>query len=163
MTEIGLAASIVIIIQVSEEIMAKTYKYGKPDTAAKSDMKKVEADIRDLQSALQKLRDLAESESSSHSLDLGPPRFIRNRGGPLDKCQASLEILQPCLKPISLWEETKARAQWQKQTLAALRAVKTGKDLLKKLYLHINRDKSLRLGRPSKLSLTSRRHRTSIA
>ena len=135
MTEIGLAASIIAVIQISEDVITRAYNYGKAVKAAKKDMDKIQGEIENLKKTLTKLKDLAQiAETSGQSLTLWPTLIVlQSKESPLHGCQSSLESLQPELAPVSFLEKFKVRAQWphtQKKVNAALQSMVCQKDLL---------------------------------
>ena len=136
MTEIGLVASIIAVIQISQDVITRAYKYGKAVKNAKEDMERAADNIKDLQNTLTKLKDLAErAETSSRPLTLWPTlESLRKKDSPLPKCQSDLESLQPGLAPVSLWKRSRARAQWPhkvKEINQTLQSITRQKELLR--------------------------------
>lgn len=114
MAEVGLAASIIAVIKISQDVITLVYKYGQAVRNAKEDMDKVAEEVGKLKDTLTKLRDLAQhAEASGQPLTLWPTLvLLQAKDGPLYKCQADLETLQPGPAPESRLEKILAQAQW---------------------------------------------------
>ncbi|SLM36361.1 P-loop containing nucleoside triphosphate hydrolase [Lasallia pustulata] len=114
MAELALVSSIIAIIQISRDVITQAYKYGQAVKSAKEDMQRVQAEVKDLNAILIKLKDLARrAEASGRSLTLWPTLVsLQDPTSSLHKCQKELEKLQPGLAPVGFWEKSKARALW---------------------------------------------------
>ena len=65
MAEIGLTASIIAVIQISEDVITRAYEYGKAVKNAEKDIKQLNEDLQDVQNILKKLETLAKRTESS--------------------------------------------------------------------------------------------------
>jgi hypothetical protein len=114
MAEIGLAASILTVIQISEDVITRAYKYGKAVKNAENDINKVNKDLQDVRNILTKLETLAkQAESSGRPLTLWPTLIsLKEENGPLSQCKSALISLQGELAPAEGWAKFRRRLQW---------------------------------------------------
>ena len=114
MAELALVSSIIAVIQISQDVITRAYKYGQAVKNAKEDMERVQTEVQDLKNILGKLRDLAQQAvASGRSLALWPTLVsLQDPTSSLHICQKELEKLQPGLAPVGLWEKSKTRALW---------------------------------------------------
>ena len=114
MAEIGLAASIIAVIQISQEAITRVYQYGTAVRNAKEDMDRVADEIEKLKDTLVKLRDIAQNaEASGQPLTCWPTLVsLQAQDDPLQKCLADLKTLQLEPAPEGRLERVIARAQW---------------------------------------------------
>ena len=112
--ELALVSSIIAVIQISQDVITRAYKYGQAVKHAKEDMRRVQTEVKGLESILGKLRELARrAVASGRSLSLWPTLVsLQDPTSSLHKCQRELEKLQPGLAPVGFWEKSKARAFW---------------------------------------------------
>ena len=132
MAEIGLAASVIAVIQISQSVITQAYKYGQAVKNAKKDIQKIESEMKDIGNVLIKFRDLAHrAERSGRSLDHWPTLVsMRQKGGPLSECESSLNCLLAELAPVDGWARMKERALWphkMKKVEKALQTITEGK------------------------------------
>ncbi|KAH0563191.1 hypothetical protein GP486_002237 [Trichoglossum hirsutum] len=115
MAEIGLAASIIAVIQISRTVIAQAYKYGQSVKNAKKDIERIESELKDVESRLTKLQDLVDkAQESGHPLDCWPTLVSMNQeDGPLSKCKLALNCLLAELAPVDSWRaKMKERTTW---------------------------------------------------
>jgi hypothetical protein len=114
MAELGIAASIIAVIQVSKTVIKETHTYGQTVKNAKKDSKRIRGEVKDIGNILIKLRDLAHrAENSNRSLDYWPTlASIKQKGGPLSECELALNCLLQELAPASGWGIIKGRFLW---------------------------------------------------
>lgn len=117
MAEIGLAASIIAVIQISEDVITRAYKYGKAVKNAEKDIKQLNEDLQDVQNILKKLETLAKrTESSGRPLTLWPTLIsLKEENGPLSQCKSALESLQKELAPIEGYSKFTRSLQWPRK------------------------------------------------
>ena len=118
MAELALVSSIIAVIQISQDVLTRAYKYGKAVKNAKEDMERVRTEVQGLESILEKLESLARRAAAhGRSLAMWPTLVsLQDPASPLHKCQIELAKLQPGLAPVGFWDRSKARAMWpQKQ------------------------------------------------
>jgi len=132
MAEIGLAASVIAVIQISQSVITQAYKYGQAVKNAKKDIERIESEMKDIGNVLIKLRDLAHrAERSGRSLDHWPTLVsMRQKGGPLSECESSLNCLLTELAPVDGWARVKERALWphkMKKVEKTLQTIAQGK------------------------------------
>jgi hypothetical protein len=132
MAEIGLAASVIAVIQISQSVITQAYKYGQAVKNAKKDIERIESEIKDISNVLIKLRDLAHrAERSGRSLDHWPTlASMRQKGGPLSECELSLNCLLTELAPVDGLARIKERALWphkMKKVEKTLQTITQGK------------------------------------
>ncbi|KAI9761972.1 MAG: hypothetical protein M1840_001501, partial [Geoglossum simile] len=101
MAEIGLAASIIAVIHISQTVITQAYKYGQSVKNAKKDIERIESELKDVGSRLAELQDLAaRAEKSGRPLDCWPTLVSMNqKDGPLPKCELALNCLLAELIP----------------------------------------------------------------
>jgi hypothetical protein len=114
MAEIGLAASVIAVIQISQSVITQAYNYSQAVKNAKKDIERIESEMKDIGNVLIKLQDLSRrAERSGQSLDHWPTLVsIRRKGGPLSECELSLNCLLTELAPVDGWARVKERALW---------------------------------------------------
>jgi uncharacterized phage infection (PIP) family protein YhgE len=114
MAEIGLAASIIQLLQIGEDVITRAYKYGKAVTNAEKDLERIRNELKDLNSILTKLKDLAtRPENSGQPLTLWSSLDLLKANGPLSQYESALKRLDEQLAPVdghlAKW---KMRMQW---------------------------------------------------
>jgi hypothetical protein len=126
MAEIGLAASIIAVIQISRTVITQAYKYGQSVKNAKKDIERIESELKDAESRLTKLQDLVDrAQKSGHPLDCWPTLVSMNQeDGPLSKCKLALNHLLVELAPVDSWP-----AKMKERTLWPSKAIKVEKAL----------------------------------
>ena len=114
MAEIGLVASIIGVIRLSEAVVKEAYKYGKAVKSAEKDMRNLERDVNGLIDTLKKLKDLAQKAADSGKpSNLWPTlSALQKDDSPLHACESSLKSLMPEIAPNGKLAKHKARAVW---------------------------------------------------
>jgi len=115
MAEIGLVASIIAVLQISEDVITRAYKYGKAVTNAEKDLERIRNELKDINGILTKLKDLAtRAEKSGQSLNLWPTLDLLNKAnGPLSQCESALKRLEEQLAPVDGdLAKLRMRIQW---------------------------------------------------
>ncbi len=115
MAEIGLAASIIAVIQITTSVAKEAYKYGQSVKNAKEDMVELAEQLQDVETILVKLKDLVDRESKAgRSLHLWPTLLsLNNPGGAFEQCKSALTALSAEIKPVDGWmAKRKQRALW---------------------------------------------------
>ena len=115
MAEIGLAASIIAVIQISRTVITQAYKYGQSVKNARKDIERIESELKDVDNQLTKLQDLVDRvEKSGRPLDCWPTLASMNQeDGPLSKCKLALNFLLAELTPADGWRaKVKERVLW---------------------------------------------------
>ena len=135
MAEIGLVASIIGVIRLSEAVVKEAYKYGKAVKSAEKDMRDLERDVNGLIDTLKKLKDLAQKAADSgNPPDLWPAlSSLEKDESPLHACESSLTSLLPEIVPKGKFAKHKAHAFWphtQKKVKQAVHAIITQKEEL---------------------------------
>jgi len=113
MAEIGLAASIITLIQISQAVITHAYEYGLVVRNAVEDIQGITAEVEDTASVLTKLQDLAaKAEKSGRGLDSWPTLVsIKSKGGSLSQCSVALDLILVELTPaVDTWAKVKERA-----------------------------------------------------
>jgi len=123
MAEIGLAASIIAVIQITTSVTKKAYEYGEAVKNAAGDIARIKEQLSDLTNILQKLKTLADlAEQSGKSLDQWPTlASLKNPDGALLRCKLAMLGLEAELAPAdggakrmlqrSLWPMKKKKMQ----------------------------------------------------
>ena len=111
MAEIGLVASIIGVIRLSEAVVKEAYKYGKAVKSAEEDMRNLARDVNGLIDTLKKLKDLAQKAADSgKSPNLWPTlSALQKDDSPLHACESSIKSLMPEIAPIGKLAKHKAR------------------------------------------------------
>jgi hypothetical protein len=127
MAEIGLTASIIAVIQISQTVITQAYKYGQTVKNAKKDIKRIEGELKDVDNVLRKLRDLAHRvEKLGRSLDHWPTLVsMKQKDGPLSKCESALNSLLAELAPVDGWAKMRERALWPHKMKKVEKALRT--------------------------------------
>jgi hypothetical protein len=115
MAEIGLAASIIAVIQITASVTTQAYNYGVKFKNAKDDLGEVNRELGHVAQVLDRLKTLAEKvERSGKALDTWPALVeLRSDDGPLAKCnQALLDLKDKLTPPDSLRQKLSQRAKW---------------------------------------------------
>jgi hypothetical protein len=115
MAEIGLAASIIAVIQIAASVTTQAYNYGVKFNNAKEDLDGVNRELGHVAQALERLKTLAEkAERSGNALNTWPALHeLRCDDGPLAKCnQALLDLGTELIPPDSLRNKFSQRAKW---------------------------------------------------
>jgi uncharacterized phage infection (PIP) family protein YhgE len=101
MAEIGLAASVIAVIQITAAVTTQVYNYGQNVKNAKEDLESINRELEDLEKALHKLQDLAQrAEASGLPLERWPTLVSLNESdGPLKDCKIALTELKSQLTP----------------------------------------------------------------
>jgi hypothetical protein len=115
MAEIGLAASIIQVIQIAASVTTQAYNYGVKFKNAKKDLDGVNRELGLVGQVLDRLKTLAEeAELSGKALNTWPALLeLGSDNGPLAKCnQALLDLRTELTPPDSLRERLSQRAKW---------------------------------------------------
>jgi len=104
MAEIGLAASVIAVLQLSQAVLTGAYEYGRSVKNAESDMKKIRDELGGANSIFNKLQALqTKAKASGISLTDWPTLAsfddTNNIHNPLKNCKVELEGLVDDLKP----------------------------------------------------------------
>ncbi len=115
MAEIGLAASIIAVIQIAASVTTQAYNYGVKFKNARKDLNGVNRELGLVGQVLNRLKTLAEeAERSGKALNTWPALVqLRSDDGSLAKCnQALLDLRTELTPPDSLRECVSQRAKW---------------------------------------------------
>ena len=115
MAEIGLAASIIAVIQITASVTTQAYNYGVKFKNAKEDLDGVNRELGLVAQVLERLKTLAEkAERSGKALNTWPALLeLRSNDGPLAKCNQALQDLRNELTPPdSRRQKWSQRAKW---------------------------------------------------
>jgi hypothetical protein len=115
MAEIGLAASIIAVIQIAASVTTQAYNYGVNFKKAKEDLDGINRELGHVGQVLDRLKTLAEKvEQSGKPLDTWTVLLqLKSDEGPLAKCNQALLDLKPELtRPDGLREKLSQRAKW---------------------------------------------------
>jgi len=112
MAEIGLAASIIAVIQISEDVITHAYKYGKAVKNAENDINKINEDLKGVQDILKKLENLAERAENSERPSWPTLISLIEENGPLSQCKSALRSLKGELAPAEGLVKLTRRLQW---------------------------------------------------
>jgi hypothetical protein len=115
MAEIGLAASVIAVIQITTAVVTQAYKYGHSVKNAKEDLVLVDRELKDLNVILAKLEDLAQrAEKSGQSLEKWQSlTSLNKKDGPLENCKIALNELETQLTPATgTTAKIAERAKW---------------------------------------------------
>ena len=117
MAEIGLAASIVAVIQIATAVTKQAYKYGQCVKNATKDIEKIDSQLKDVENILTKLKDLADrATQSGKPLDKWPTLVSLNSAdGPLAQCRLALILLRDELAPVGGFAKYAERALWPRK------------------------------------------------
>ena len=101
MAEIGLAASIIAVIQIASAVTTQAYNYGIQFKNAKEDMDAVNQELGHVSQVLDRLKNLAErAEKSGKPMETWPALLALGADdGPLVKCNQGLKELRSTLNP----------------------------------------------------------------
>jgi hypothetical protein len=115
MAEIGLAASIIAVIQIAASVTTQAYNYGVKFKNAKNDLERFNRKLSKVSQVLDRLKALAEEvERSGKALNTFPALAeLRSDDGPLAKCnQALLDLKTELNPPDGRRERLSQRAKW---------------------------------------------------
>jgi hypothetical protein len=89
MAEIGLAASVIAVIQIATAVTTQAYDYGQKVKNAKEDLEGINRALEDLKGILDQLKDLAQEAEAS---DQPWPTLasLNKSDGPLNDCTIAL-------------------------------------------------------------------------
>jgi hypothetical protein len=127
MAEIGLAASIIAVIQISQDVITRAYRYGKAVKSAAEDLRRIRNDLQQLQDILTKLENLAvRAENSGRPLALWPTLIsLKTENGPLSQCQSALRLLEGELTPAEGLAKYGKRLIWPHKSKKVEKLVET--------------------------------------
>jgi hypothetical protein len=114
MAEIGLAASIIAVIQITTSVTKQAYEYGQSVKNATKDIAKIQGQVKDVESILVKLKDLVDRATKEReSLDSWPTLVAINKpSGALEKCRLAMTTLCTELTPAEGLAKYKQRDSW---------------------------------------------------
>ena len=115
MAEIGLAASIISVIQIVEDVITRAYKYGKAVKRAEKDLERIRNELKDINGILTKLKDLATrpEKSGQPSILWSTLDLLNKANGPLSQCESALKRLEEQLAPVDGdLAKLRMRIQW---------------------------------------------------
>lgn len=117
---LGLAASVIAVIQITTSVVTQVYNYGQNVKNAKADLELVDRELKDLNVILKKLEDLAlRAEKSDQGLEKWQSLVpLKKSDGPLKDCRKALAEIEGQLTPVTgkaakLAE--KAKWPWKKE------------------------------------------------
>jgi hypothetical protein len=111
---LGVAASIIAVLQLTTAVSKQAYRYGLAVKNAKEDIQEIEHKLKELEVVLGKLTALADQvEKSQESLNKWPSLMsLRLKNGPLAICEVSLLDLRAELTPKEGFANRLERARW---------------------------------------------------
>jgi len=112
---LGIASSVIAVLQLATAVGKQAYKYGESARNAKADIDDIVGKLKDLEGVLVKLGDMAKrAQMTQKSLDHWPAlASLEKSDGPLNKCKAEIGDLQAQLLPVEGWLKRKQeRVQW---------------------------------------------------
>lgn len=114
MAEIGLAASIIAVIQITASVAKQAHKYGQSVKNSKEDMARILDQLKDVESILVKLKDLVDRETKDGKpLDSWPILLsLNNPDGALEQCKLAMTALCDELTPAEGFAKYTQRARW---------------------------------------------------
>jgi hypothetical protein len=115
MAEIGLASSIIAVIQIVAAVTTQAYNYGVKFKNAKDDLDNVTRELGHVGQVLEKLKTIAEqAEQSGKPLDTWPTLIaLAADESPLATCNQALLDLMSELTPVSgVRAKLSQRAKW---------------------------------------------------
>lgn len=115
MAEIGLAASVIAVIQIATAVTTQAYNYGLKFKHAIEDLNGINSEITNVRRVLEKLELVAEqAEQSGKPLATWPALLaLKAEDGPLAKCNQALLDLGSELTPASgLRDKLTQRLKW---------------------------------------------------
>lgn len=115
MAEIGLAASVIAVIQITAAVTTQAYNYGRNVKNARQDLENINRELKELEGILDKLKDLAQrAEASGQPLERWPTLVSLNKSdGLLNDCKIALTELGAQLAPVNgKWAKVAERAKW---------------------------------------------------
>lgn len=115
MAEIGLASSVIAVIQIVTAVTTQAYNYGLKFKNAKDDVENINRELGQVGQVLEKLKSLAErAEKSAQPLDTLPTLIaLAADEGPLATCNQALMDLMTELSPASgVRAKLSQRAKW---------------------------------------------------
>jgi hypothetical protein len=114
MAEIGLAASIIAVIQITTSVTKQAYKYCQSVKSATQDIAKIQDQLKDVESILVKLEDLVDrATKSGKPLDSWPTLVSLNKpDGALEQCRLAMMALHAELTAVEGVVTYTQRALW---------------------------------------------------
>ncbi|RDL42520.1 Uncharacterized protein BP5553_02499 [Venustampulla echinocandica] len=153
MAEIGLAASIIAVIQITTVVATNVVKYGQSVKKAKQDVAKIQAELGDVEQILQKLKDLVNQATTGAEkpVDSWPSlNSLSSPDGALEQCKLALSALSAKLTPVEGFAKYRHRALWpskKKDVERCLEDIRTHKSKLFELLNAEHMGQSLETGR----------------
>src|SRR5215475_5720622 len=105
-------ASIIAIVQLTGTIINICYDYQKGVRKAHKDQAAITKELKSLHAVLERLLELAESESDKGSARLSTFDSLTKPDGPLAECEAELISLKEKLEPASGWKAVGKALTW---------------------------------------------------
>jgi len=114
MAEIGLAASIIAVIQITASVVKQAHKYGQSVKTASGDMARILDQLKDVERILGKLKDLVDRETKAGKpLDSWPTLVCLNSpDSALEHCRLAMTALCVDLTPAEGFAKYTQRARW---------------------------------------------------
>ena len=130
MEALGVAASIIAVVQIATEVGKVAVKYGEAVKNAKKDIEEIDGQLQDLRAILTKLKGVADrAVKSGEPLEKWPTLVSLNSdGGALVQCRTALIALQMELALVDGSSKYKERVLWPRKK----KKVETGLDNIKK-------------------------------
>ena len=102
MAELGLACSVIQVLQVAGALLTQAYEYGETVKNAEKDIKHVIEELKGTEEILLKLKALAEEEEASAENFKHWPTLekIKNDNGYLAQCKTAMIDLQKRIPPV---------------------------------------------------------------
>ena len=123
MEAIGVVASIIAVIQLSQAVVTLCYAYQAGVKNAPKDMVRIIDEVKSLQSVLEQLVELIENaDDATRSSILN---LLCTPDGPINKCMSELEGLREIVAPGSGLKETKRKITWPFKEKEIRRALDT--------------------------------------
>lgn len=135
MAEIGLAASVIAVIQITAAVTTQAYNYGRDVKNAKQDLEDINRELKELEGILSKLEDLAQQAKVSGQTLESWPALASLGDGRLKEWEIVLTRLKGQLAPVNgTWAKLVEPVRWARKKR---KAVKSLGDVLKQKNAYI--------------------------
>lgn len=134
MAEIGLAASIIAVVQITTSVAMQAYKYGQSVKSASKDIAKVLDQLKEVEDSLTKLKNLvSQAEMLEKPLKSWPTLVaLSSPNGALQQCNLTMATLNANLRLQEGSREIFERARWpikKKKVEQCLKDIVTQKNI----------------------------------
>lgn len=100
MEVVGAVSSIITVIQITAKVISTCYEYQRSTHRYPKDIVKITQELQSLRNVLERLADIANSQTESASVSLPTLESLNYSGGPLEICAVEIQQLGANLTPV---------------------------------------------------------------